>query len=147
MSATERKSKRGSAWRDCLTIAAILFVLELLLFPSVGHGPGAAKRDQARNDVQQICNALKVHVTEYGSEPPGDHVQVMTALRGANPRYIVFFAAPANRFNARGEYLDPWGTPFHIDTSNPIYPWAYSFGKDTKDDGGDPESDDIPSWR
>ena len=71
----------------------------------------------------------------------------MNTLRGDNPLKIVFFEAPSNRFNARGEYLDPWGTPFHIDASNPTFPWAYSFGKDTKDDGGVPESDDIPSWR
>lgn len=71
----------------------------------------------------------------------------MAALRGANPRSLLILDASPKRFNTHGEYLDPWGTPFHIDASNPLYPWAYSFGKDTKDDGGIPRSDDIASWR
>ncbi len=144
----ETDSKRRFSWLGCLGIAALLLLLVALLFPAGGFPTrGAAKRAQARNEVAQICTALKYHLTEFGSLPSGDNAQIMTVLRGANSRSIVFFEAAANRFNARGEYLDPWKTPFHIDVSNPTFPWSYSFGEDTKDNGGVPESDDIPSWR
>jgi hypothetical protein len=94
-----------------------------------------------------ICIALKAYVAEYGTPPSGSAAEIMSALGGANERKIIFFDAPAKRYAASGELLDPWGSPFHIDASNPAFPWAYSFGKDRKDDGGDPGSDDIASWR
>ena len=148
MSTPETATKRRFPWLACLGIAALLFILAGLLFPAVsGPGPGSGRRSQARNDVSQICAALKHYVIEYGSMPSGSQAQIMNTLRGENRLKIVFFEAPSNRFNARGEYLDPWGTPFHIDASNPNFPWAYSFGKDAKDDGAVPESDDIASWR
>lgn len=143
-----RPTERRFPWLDCIGAAALLLVLVGLVFPNVsGPGPGAVKRAQAQSDVDQICVALKLYHTEYGVLPSGDKAQIMTALHSANPRGIVFFEAASSRFNARGEFLDPWGTPFRLGPSDPAFPWAYSFGNDAKDDGGAPGSDDISSWR
>ena len=148
MNSPVTETKRVFPWIQCLCFAVLLVILAELLFPfTSGRGPDSARRALARSDMGQICIALKHHAAEYGSMPSGNHAQILSALRGANPLNIVFLDVAPKRSNANGEYLDPWGTPFHIDTSNPAFPWAYSFGHDTRDNGGSPGSDDIPSWR
>ena len=95
----------------------------------------------------QLRAAMKHYHIEYGFGPTGPHSQITAALRGNNERKIIFFEAPANRFNDSGEFLDLWGSPFRIDASNPDQPWAYSFGKNRIDEGGAEGSDDVASWQ
>ena len=73
----------------------------------------------------------------------------MNTLRGANPRKIVFFdGKPTAKFNSpQGAFLDPWGTPYRIDLSNPEEPRVWSCGPNRRDEGGAKGSDDIVSWR
>jgi type II secretory pathway pseudopilin PulG len=136
--------------RGCKTVIVIaaLLLLAGLFFPSVSRpGPDAHRRTRALNDLANITTALKYYVTEYGTPPAGDRAQIMAALRGSNPRSIIFFEARPESFNSRGELIDPWKEPYWIDTSNPDFPWGYSFGRNGRDEGGVPGSDDVPSWR
>ena len=138
---------RKVSWLGQLGWVFTFVVIAGLLFPwgMSAPSPDEKRRHRARNELGQICISLKAHVVEYGYLPSGSNAEIMAVLRGGNPRGVVFLEAQI--FNALGEFTDPWGTPYHIDTSNSEYPWGYSFGKDTKDDGGALESDDIPSWR
>lgn len=105
------------------------------------------KRSVARNDTFTLVAAVKNYITEFGAPPAGGDAAIMTALRGANPRKMVFFEMDARRINARGEFFDPWGHPYRIDVSDPKAPAVYSFGKNGIDEGGAEGSDDIVSWR
>ena len=125
----------------------LLLIATSLLFPKPYRPPAAVLRAHAKSDVIQLCQALKQYHVEYRAMPPGNHAGILAALRGNNPRRIVFFETLPEKFNTRGQLIDPWGTPYQIDVSNPAFPWAYSFGRDTRDDGGAPGSDDITSWR
>ena len=147
MTAVLTAPKRRS-WLENPVLAVILLILFQQFFPDLVWSPvsDSARRAQAKADVALLCAALKQYFVEYGAMPAGNQAQIMTTLQGANPLKIVLFQDHARRFNAAGEYLDPWGTPFRIDASNPTFPWAYSFGKDTKDDGGVPGSDDVTNW-
>lgn len=73
--------------------------------------------------------------------------RAIPALLGENPRKIVFFAGPEKNFTPHGEYLDPWGTPYRFDLSDPKAPRVWSCGPNRKDEGGAEGSDDIVSWR
>jgi hypothetical protein len=104
------------------------------------------KKIRARADVSMLCAAVIQYRATYGLPPSGNHAQILAALRGENLRHIRFLDRPSKSFNERGELLDPWGRPYRIDTTNPAFPWAYSLGKNARDDGGAPGSDDVPSW-
>jgi len=93
-----------------------------------------------------LTDAVKKYRTEYGSFPTGSHVEIIRALRGDNPRRIVFYE-PHGEMSAAGERLDPLGTPYHFDLSDPENPKIYSLGKNKRDDGGAKGSDDICSWK
>jgi hypothetical protein len=101
------------------------------------------KRHEARVGAQTICTALNTYFREYGSLPNGTHLQIIKALNGGNPHKIIFLEVPAIRMSLGGEFLDPWGAPYVIDTSNGAQPKAHSIGIDGKDDGGVAGSDDV----
>jgi hypothetical protein len=62
-------------------------------------------------------------------------VELIRTLRGENPKGVVFFECEPEALNAKGELLDPWGTPFRITfTPESPVPRMHSAGKDGKFD-------------
>ena len=105
------------------------------------------KSIEASNYIRGICQAMNTFKREYGFFPPGTSAQIMMDLTsGKNPKRIVFLEARNERFNAAGDFLDPWGTPIRIGSLASGLPWAYSFGPNKIDEGGGEYSDDIASW-
>ena len=98
-----------------------------------------------------LTNSLRLYYSEFGSSPdsgssPGSfHLAIMAALRGNNPKHIVFDDFDSSSISPAGVYLylDPWGTPYYFDTTDPANPKVRSFGPNRKDDHGTPDSDDI----
>ncbi|MGB8352431.1 MAG: hypothetical protein WCD79_00935 [Chthoniobacteraceae bacterium] len=125
------------------TVWILLMFGEFLLVKTV---EGAFREVGARNGLTCIITGVKAYNVEYGVMPSGGNARIIKALRGDNPRKLVFFDLPDKDINANGEYTDPWGTPYRIDTSDPKHPWAYSFGPNKRDDGGAEGSDDTASW-
>ena len=108
----------------------------------------AAKAKSAAAGVSGVCQALNTYLREYGAVPVGNAAQIMDALTsGNNVNRIIFLAARRESFNAKGEFIDPWGTPLRIGKSESGVPWVYSFGENGIDEGGVESSDDIASWR
>lgn len=97
--------------------------------------------------TELLSSALRGYWEEYHAAPGGDAGHVLNTLRGENPRKIVFFAATASSVNSRGEFVDLWGTPYHIDVSRPESPRVWSCGPNRRDEGGADGTDDIVSWR
>jgi hypothetical protein len=122
-------------------------ILYLLFFPTISDRPIPASRvHRARNEAIEITDALRRYHSEYQSLPNGSHHQIIATLSGDNPHKIVFFAIDWEQIRAAGEFLDPWGMPYQIDTSNPTEPRVYSTGPNRRDEKGDRESDDVISW-
>jgi hypothetical protein len=49
----------------------------------------------------------------FGGNPVGTNPEITRALNGDNPRHVNFLDKPdGNRINAKGELVDPWGTPY-----------------------------------
>jgi hypothetical protein len=95
----------------------------------------------------QTATAIKAYYAEYASGLTGNDAQTMTALCGGNPRKIVFFEALNKYFGVSGDLIDPWGTPYRFDLSDPMNPRVWSCGKNRRDEGGAKGSDDLASWQ
>jgi type II secretory pathway pseudopilin PulG len=143
------KKRRFPSTGFLVTVAIILLLLLFVVFQSIwpgGMNRTAMKRAEAKVAVTNLSAALQSYDTEYGSLPTGTNAEIMNALRGANPHKIAFFESRADRFDKIGAFLDPWGTPYHIDLSDPKVPKVHSSGKDKIDNGGESGFDDIASW-
>ena len=140
-------AKKGFPW-GWLSLAITIVVLMLAFLVKVDREESTpAKRVTARNDVSNIRSSVMQYIVEFDAPPIGDQAQVMAAVCGKNPQQIVFWEFETKRFNARGEFHDPWGHPYRIDTSNRKSPAVYSLGKNGIDEGGAEGSDDVVSWR
>jgi hypothetical protein len=123
--------------------------------------------------VRIVANAVKSFRLEYGYDPlvtnaekPKSMVAILPILMAIsnapfvvelNPKGIRFLDVPAYRI-LEGQFLDPWGRPYHITfakngtqttevggtiVNSPIAVW--SEGRNGKDQAG--KGDDISSWK
>jgi hypothetical protein len=65
-------------------------------------------------ETASLQTAIRHYDTEFGAIPVGDSRAVFQALRGQNPRHMVFIQFPEHRISSVGDLLDPWGTPYKI---------------------------------
>ena len=65
-------------------------------------------------ETAQIRAALDMYEAEFGGAPTGDSSEVFRALRGNNPRKIVFLQCRAESISPDAGMLDPWGTPYKV---------------------------------
>ena len=99
-----------------ITIAVIILVRSMAI-----SGPAftAAKKAKLNYEIIQIREATQSFDTEYGFYPTAsDNATVIKILTGAadeeNRRRIAFMNVKPSDLNAKGELLDPWGTPFDL---------------------------------
>jgi len=137
-----------NAFKVLVLIVALMIVCAI--WPATS-GVDRSKKARAKSDVTQVTTALAAYQVEYGQSLEGELPQIFAALRGDNPRKVVFIEVDPKSMNERGEFVDPWGTPYKLaPTPNRrlhTLVGIYSFGKGKKDDQGAEGSDDIVSWR
>ena len=128
-----------------IILFGVVFLVAVSLFiPSFNDGDRPARTVKAENAVRQLVTAAEAYNEEYGEPPRGDRKAILRALQNDNPRKVVFLEISPKDLSTDGIYLDPWGTPYAFDLSTSS-PWAYSFGKDRIDEGGN--GDDVASWK
>jgi hypothetical protein len=94
----------------------ILFPLVFFLLLAGCSNPQADQRIlQFHQDADRLIQALqryKEFVREY---PAGDLAAIARSLSGQDPDdKIVVMAATSSQMNARGELVDPWGSPLQF---------------------------------
>lgn len=106
------------------------------------------KHSQARHDVQVIALALDGFAFENDGFPKGTRGEICRLLRGEsingqNPKKLDYIEALPTEMNETGEFLDPWGQPYHMS----VYPRTrvYSCGPNRIDEHGD--GDDVTNWK
>ena len=139
--------KSGRKVLGCAVAAIGILGFMLWVLPHLGPIRGSSHRVATKNNAMQLRTALNAHRLEYGHFPSGSHAEIVSILGGSNPRHVIFMEFPPKALSAKGEFLDPWGNPFRIDTSDPATAKVYSFGRNKRDDHGAEGSDDIVSWR
>jgi hypothetical protein len=88
-------------------------ILISLMFPRIAGGE-RSKIATARTETFNLRAALNQYQIEFGEYPHGENGSILKALLGNNAKKIRFFDANPKRFNSRGEFLDPWKTPYKI---------------------------------
>jgi type II secretory pathway pseudopilin PulG len=144
----EHRSNRARKWviRGALFIVVFLMILVgdfFVVTPKVQAVREVANEARARSDVEVFKMALDAYATQYGYHPEGAPAELLRTLRGDNKGKIVFIECVPRSVNARGEYIDPWGQPYHVDQSDPSNPRVYSSGPNGLDEHGAKDSDDI----
>ena len=69
---------------------------------------------QFNSDVDDLFVALQKYKEQVGAFPVGGNLEVARALQGHNPKNVIVIVGRKNNVNARGEFIDPWGTPLRI---------------------------------
>lgn len=70
-------------------------------------------------EVDNLFEAFHQYKTHVGSYPMGNSVEIAKALlEGNNPKKIIILAVKKAELNAKGEIVDPWGTPLKIYFAN-----------------------------
>jgi len=83
-----------------------------------GAGAGAPQevapdwRATAMVELQKVHTMIGSYHTLMGQNPVGTNAEIMKALMGGNPRGALLGPPPGQSLNAKGELVDPWGTPY-----------------------------------
>lgn len=117
-------------------IFAVVLLLGVLVLPAILQPPPSLSASpKVATVAAALVASVKAYVAEYGERPPAEHAELLSALRGENPKEIVFFECAPEALNANGELLDPWGTPFRITfTPDSPVPRLHSAGRDRRFD-------------
>jgi len=88
----------------------------LITLPSCTQRPAVdPKIVKFNQDADNLISGLQQYKQFVGEYPPGDNVQVVQALLGqTKDKKVLIVALSRNDLNAKGEILDPWGTPLQF---------------------------------
>ena len=79
-------------------------------------------------------DATRRMITDYhtrmGENPGGTNAEIMKAGMGGNPRQATFGPGESQQLNAKGELLDPWGTPYFFHQLSGDHMEIHSAGPD-----------------
>jgi len=74
---------------------------------------------QFNSEVDNLFEAFHQYKTYVGNYPTGNNAEIAKALlQGDNPKKIIILAVKKAELNAKGEIVDPWGTPLKIYFAN-----------------------------
>jgi hypothetical protein len=63
--------------------------------------------------MDHMRNTIHLYASMFGGNPVGTNPEITAALNGDNPKGANFIKPEDGmRINAKGELVDPWGTPF-----------------------------------
>jgi len=101
-----------------LMVAMLMAVTARIVFVAP-HVIFLAKRQKLTNEMFQVQTAMSSYYTEYSEYPTAhDNATLIKMLNGesaeGNQRHIAFVSFMQSDFDAKGELLDPWGTPIDL---------------------------------
>jgi hypothetical protein len=143
----ETVSGRSLHWLKWVYLAMAVLVLFPLLLPVMHFDRNRMLEAITKNDVREIDLDLKTYQQEFGKFPTGNDAKITQVLTSTLLREKPLLDLPRHKRDPQGRFLDPWGSAYRIDLSDPANPKVWSPGKNKKDEPDDPHSDDICSWR
>jgi hypothetical protein len=91
------------------TLVAAFWVVRALVTLRVN-----ARTAKFREDIENLFVGLQQYKENVGSYPVGSNSDVAKALMGKNPKSVIILVGRKNEMNAKGEFVDPWGSPLRI---------------------------------
>jgi type II secretion system (T2SS) protein G len=76
------------------------------------RGQGVENFRATTVEMQALRQAARLYEQEFAELPHGGSNDIVRALRGDNPKHIVFLSG--GRSTKIDEFLDPWGRPYEI---------------------------------
>ena len=73
-----------------------------------------ARTQRFNDDIENLFASLQKYKEYVGSYPVGSNAEVVKALKGANPKSVIILVGRKEELNAKGEFIDPWGTALRI---------------------------------
>ena len=73
-----------------------------------------ARTTQLAQDAESLFEGLQKYKEHVGAYPTGSNSDVVRALQGQNPKRIFILIGRKLEHNSKGEFVDPWGTPFRF---------------------------------
>jgi len=73
-----------------------------------------ARTAKFNTDVENLFAGLQQYKEHVGAYPVGGNADVARALKGQNPKNVIILVGRKNELNAKGEFVDPWGTALRI---------------------------------
>ena len=70
--------------------------------------------EQFQTDADNLITGLQQYKEFVGKYPEGNLVEVAKALSGQTEKKVLILATSKNQKNAKGEIIDPWGTPLQF---------------------------------
>jgi hypothetical protein len=65
-------------------------------------------------EIRSFVTVMESYKREFGTYPTGDNSTIFGALRGTNPKKMMFLDVPPRSISAVGAFVDPWETPYEI---------------------------------
>jgi hypothetical protein len=105
------------------TVRKIVQILIILVVITGGIWAYAAFREwQSKQnertlgtEVDQLFEAFHKYKQIVGKYPQGSNAEIAKAIReGDNEKHLMIMAVKDSQLNAKGEIVDPWGTPLKI---------------------------------
>jgi hypothetical protein len=101
-------------------IAQILFILVAVAGAAWGYF--AVRKWQSKQnertlsaEVDQLFEAFHKYKQIVGHYPQGSNAEIAKSIReGNNEKHLMIMAVKDAQLNAKGEIVDPWGTPLKI---------------------------------
>ncbi len=66
------------------------------------------------SEVDGLFEAFHKYKQHVGDYPRGNNAELAKALSGNNNKKVIILAVRKDNLNAKGEIVDPWGTPLKI---------------------------------
>jgi hypothetical protein len=102
------------------------------------------RQDRVVGYESDMHGCLNLYRCQFGDYPTGDNAAVLRALLGHNPAKEWFNAASyKGERNAQGEDVDPWGTPYRIESDGHTVRMKSAGPNRRFDQPGTPGDDDI----
>jgi hypothetical protein len=101
-------------------IAQILFILVIIAGGTWGYLTFRKWQSQRNEralstEVDQLFEAFHKFKTIVGKYPQGSNSDIAKSIReGNNEKHLMIMAVKDSQLNAKGEIVDPWGTPLKI---------------------------------
>lgn len=103
--------------RRVALVLAILAVLGVSLWGYLEFRQWQAARNQRilSAEVDALFEAFHKYKQIVGKYPSGSNAEIARAIReGNNEKKLMILAVKDSQLNAKGEIVDPWGTPLKI---------------------------------
>ena len=106
----------GTKARRIVQILVTLVALAgaIWIYIAVKHWMATQSERAFYAEVDGLFEAFHKYKEHVGDYPRGNNAELAKALTGNNAKKVIILAVRKDNLNAKGEIVDPWGTPLKI---------------------------------